>query len=272
MNRPAEQYLDGLQNFSGALFLPGTGADGTGTGGIGVPWFPGTGAAATNPAPTTTNLATQLKRTIYASGGAAQELGPRLNNAADFQWWRGNANVAVVGFPTIVYAGLGGFYFCATFMIEAWNNNAGRLFVGMSASANPICLQDLAGVPANTFGLYHDTADGANILSYVHCPSTGPPNATKALAIAGATLAAGQAFRWEMWHFPNSDSITNLCMRLTSVNTGAKIYYNSFGGGGATIAAMLGPQCQMSPGADAVAGHFSIGVANILCTASNPTG
>lgn len=255
MTRPASHWQRGLQHFNGVLFLPSSGTDGAGKG-LGTAWTTDTAAVGITIAHATpgTAIDTQMKRTTYTNvaGTADQELGPRLSAATDKQFWFGNA------------AGLGGFYFSAIFRVETWNSDGGRLFVGLSNSANPVCISDT--VPNHTIGLWHDSTDGANVLSIVTKAATG----TTKDAITGATLAAGQAFLWEMWAFPFGISVINTQCRLTSINTGQKIQFNSIGGG-PTTATMLAPQCQMSNGADTTVSHYSISVANIYCAPYSQT-
>ena len=113
--RPANPNQRGLQTFAGVMFLPNTGAVGTGAG-LGV-WNVTGAPTITHPAPTSTSLATQFSRTVYTEIGATnnQVLGPV---GANYQFWKGNA------------ANMGGFYFAAMFTIDAWNNDAGRLLSG----------------------------------------------------------------------------------------------------------------------------------------------
>ena len=252
--RPANPNQRGLQTFAGVMFLPNTGAVGTGAG-LGV-WNVTGAPTITHPAPTSTSLATQFSRTVYTEIGATnnQVLGPV---GANYQFWKGNA------------ANMGGFYFAAMFTIDAWNNDAGRLFVGLASAA--------AGTPVNAdawpagsdgCGLWHDSTMGANVLKFLHVDN-GTMDTSQ--AVTGATLAAGQGFLWEIWGYPNQQSVINTNHRLTSINTGLKIDWNVIGGG-PRIGVFCAPQVTMSNGTDATAGHFGIGVINCYAhTAPTPT-
>jgi len=259
--RPSVHWQRGLQHFNGAMFQPDSStAGGKGLGGI---WTTDTAAVGITVAHATVGTAfdTQLKRTTYANVVGAptpdQELGPRLSSAGDYQFWFGNA------------ANLGGWYMSAIFRIGTWNNDGGRLFVGMTASTNPVCISDT--VPNHTIGLWHDSTDGQDVLSLVN-KTTG---ASAKLAISDHTsdpglLATGVTLLWEMWAFPNSINAINTNFKLQKFDptnrTIANVEWNAQGGGPSTTT-MCAPQVQMSNGADTTAAHFKIEVANVYCVA-----
>lgn len=230
--------------------MPDVGTSGVGKG-IGTAWTVTGAPTITHPTPANTNLATQLKRTLYTSVAvtANQVLGPSLAAASDAEFWKGDA------------ANLGGFYFSAIFSIEAWANNAGRIFVGLaSIAAGNVAAAD--AVVGDVIGFWHDTTDGANVASLLVRDNT----TTTKLALTGTapTIAAGQAFQWEMWNHPN-DSVVDV--RLTSINSGAKLAWTSTGAG-PRAAIFTVPQVHMSNGADVVGADFAIGVANVYVTSS----
>ena len=263
MTRPLSPYQRGLQHFNGTLFCPDSAsAGGRGLGGV---WTTGAGVTVTHATPAS-ELDTQQRRTIYSNSGGGgtndQELGVRQTAAGDYAYWMGN------------YNRLGGWYFSTIFRLEAWNNNAGRFFAGLSASANAIVASDT--VPQNTIGLWHDTTDGADA-TWIVIRGTGAVDKTHAVttnALNPGLWATGATFIWEMWEAPFGISVTNTSYRLSWFETTHTkpdkpsvklVEMNSIGGGPATNT-FCAPQVQMSNGADTTAGHFSIGIANIYVT------
>jgi len=271
--RPVSEWQRGLQYFNGCMFLPNS-VDGTGAWDA---WDPGAAGPTITHATVGTAFDTQFKRTIYSNSGGGgtndQELGVRKKNAGDYQFWLGDKRFC------------GGFYMSTVFRIEAWNNDAGRLFIGMTAGANANCTT--ATLQNNSMGLWHTNTDGANILNFVTRDNVGAEG-TQVIADAThavGTLAAGNTLLWEMWHYPNAISPAAAGMTGMSVNwklslfettNGAdgkplnrvrKLGYqeNTFVNAAAVLAKMFAPQVQMSNGADTTAGHFSIGIANIYC-------
>ena len=271
--RPVTPWQRGLQFFNGALFVPNS-VDGTG-GGIGGAWTYDTAAAGVTVTHATVGTAfdTQFKRTIYtnAAGTADQELGPRLSNTGDYQFWLGNKRHC------------GGFYFSTVFRIDTWNSDGGRLFVGLTGGANSNVISDT--LQNNSMGLWHKSSDGANILNFV-TRDNGGNEASQVVADgthAVGTLAAGVTLLWEMWHFPNA--IDNVSTGLTGLTVNWKLslfdtavgadglandrvkklnyQQNSFSSRATTISTMFAPQVQMSNGADTTVSHYAISVANI---------
>jgi hypothetical protein len=257
--RPTHSWQRGLQHFNGALFVPNS-VDGLGTG-LGGQWT--TGAGTITHATVGTAYDTQFKRTIYKNGATHDdELGPRLSRAGDYQFWMGNDKY------------LGGWYMSAIFRIEAWNSDAGRLFIGMTANAAAICTSDT--VPQHTTGLWHDTTDGQDVLNFVF-RSTGAADKTTVVtthALNPGILAANNTFLWEMWTFPNGSNVINTNWKLSQFdvsndthgspfNRVKKVKWQETAGMNSSIAQMMAPQVQMSNGADGTAGHYGISVANV---------
>ena len=272
--RPTTEWQRGLQFFNGVLFLPSSGTDGAGRG-LGTAWTTGAGTVA-HPVPGTA-FDTQFKRTTYTQVVTTtnQELGPRLSAASDYQFWLGDKRFC------------GGFYLSTVFRIEAWNNDGGRLFIGLTNGANANCISDT--LQNNSMGLFHKSTDGANILNFVTRDNAGN-EATQVVADAThavGTLAAGNTLLWEMWHWPNAISPASVGITGVSVNWKLSLFdtsngadavpkplnrvkklnfqENTFVSPAAVLTKMCAPQVQMSNGADTTAGHFSIGIANIYC-------
>jgi len=265
MTRPTTNWQRGLHYFNGHLFVP-NGTDGTGSG-LGAPWTHGVGITIAHATPAAA-FDTQLKRTTYTQVVTTtnQELGPRQSLASEYQYWPGNARFC------------GGFYMSATFRIEAWDDDTGRLFVGMTNSSNAVCISDT--VPNNTCGLWHDGTMGQDVLKFViknNAGTTASLDITTHAANPGI-LAAGHTFVWEMWHYPGPTLAVNpgingrLALYDTS-NDSEAIPFNKVKkvaweeqGNILTTNRFMAPQVQMSNGGtDNTAGHFSLGVANIYC-------
>ena len=197
----------------------------------------------------------------------------RKKNAGDYQFWLGDKRFC------------GGFYMSTVFRIEAWNSDAGRLFIGLTNGANANCVSDT--LQNNSMGLFHKSTDGANILNFVTRDNVG---SEASQVVADAThavgaLAAGATLLWEMWHYPNG--ISPAAAGMTGVTSNWKLSVfdtangsdgkannrvkklswneNTFVNAAAVLTKMFAPQVQMSNGADTTAGHFSIGIANVYC-------
>jgi len=268
VTRPSSPWQRGLQHFNGVLFLPNS-VDGTERG-LGSAWTTGGGTITHTGG--STAFDTQLKRTIYTQVVTTtnQELGPRLSLAGDYQFWMGN--------DTTNHDYLGGFYMSAIFRIGAWAADTGRLFVGLTGSANPMCISDTE--LANTLGLWHETTDTQDQLFMVAVTNGAAVTKTQLTAHSGAVspvvnapgiLAAGVTLLWEMWAFPSSVGTVNTNCRLSKFDATTKavteVVWNAVGGGPLNTV-MMAPQCQMSNGtADTTAGHYAIEVANVYCTA-----
>jgi hypothetical protein len=264
--KPVHEWQRGLQYFNGCLFVPNS------TDGFGAfdKWT--TGAGTISHATVGTAFDTQFKRTIYTQvvTTANQELGPRKSNTGDYQFWLGDKRFC------------GGFYFSTVFRIEAWNNDGGRLFIGLTAGANSNAISDT--LQNNSMGVFHKHTDGANILNFVTRDNAG---SEKTQVVADAThavgaLTAGNTLLWEMWHYPNAISPASAGLTGITVNWKLSIFDTTNGTDGRPLnrvklmtynennfttnptTTMFAPQVQMSNGStDATAGHFSIGVANV---------
>lgn len=252
----------GLQYFGGHTFVP-DGATSAGAG-LGAGWTTGAVGTLSHATPAAT-FDTQMKRTVWTEAGASnnQELGPRQSLASEYIYWPGNARYC------------GGFYMSAIFRIETWNNDAGRLFVGFTASANPVCISDT--IPNNTTGLWHDTTMGQDVLKFITQNNGGSLTSLDVTTHAAnpGILVSGTTFLWEMWHYPNQNTNPGVNCKLSvyDVSTDSEaIAFNRVKkvkwqeqGNTLTTNKFMAPQCQMSNGLDATAGHFAIGVANIYC-------
>lgn len=210
------------------LFAPSSGTVGTGTG-FGTVWTPGGTVTHPTPASTAPAITSQMHRTRYANVVTTtnQTLGVISTAAGLPQFWIGNA------------AGLGGFFFHTRFIIGLWPANTVRLFAGLTSLATAMTTADTQ--TAHYVGLWHDTTDGANVLSLVTMNGT---TRTKT-AIAGATLAAGQGFDFTLFAKPN-DTVINY--RLVSINTGATLVDTSIATTLPANTTFMGPQVIMSNG------------------------
>jgi len=253
VTRPTAHYQRGLQYFNGCLYLPNS-VDGTGAWDA---WNPGDGTV--THATVGSAFDTQLKRTIFTNDGTADRaLGVRKVNAGDYQFFYGNAD------------NCGGFYYSCIARIGAWNSDAGRIFFGLSASANAIAINNT--VPANTVGLWHDTGDGQDVFSMVVCTSGGAAtkNAFTTHAANAGILAAGVTLHFEMWAFPNGIGTVNTNFRLEYYDATnkwmAQSAWSAAGLASGVKTGMMAPQCQMSNGADTTIGHYALEVANVYCS------
>jgi hypothetical protein len=267
--KPVVEWQRGLQYFNGCFFLPNS-VDGTGAWDK---WDPGDGTI--THATVGTAFDTQFKRTIYTNDATHNRaLGPRKANAGDYQFWLGDKRFC------------GGFYFSTVFRLEGWND-AGRLFVGLTAGANANCISDT--LQNNSMGFFHKSTDGANIINFVTRDNAGTEltqvvaDATHAVGV----LATGVTLLWEIWHFPNGIDPAAAGITAMPVNWKLSLFdtangtdsvpkplnrvkkqtYNeiSFSSRTTTITTMFAPQVQMSNAADGTVGRFSIGAANVYC-------
>jgi len=232
------------------LFAPSSGTTGTGTG-FGAVWTPGGTVSHPTPATTSPAIANQMHRTRFANVVTTQNqtLGIISTAAGLPQFWRGNA------------AGLGGFFFSCRFIIELWPANTVRLFVGLTSLATAMVATD---TPSGDFcGLWHDTTDGANVLSLITMDNTTRVKT----AITGATLAAGQAFDWYMFMPPNSSTIY---YRLVSINSGTELVNTSYSTTLPRNTIFMGPQIQMSNGtANTTVTTTAIGIVRVYIESDN---
>lgn len=237
-------YQAALYGNNVVLYVPNTGT----TAGLnfGTPWAVGTTVA--HPAPTA-GIYTQMKRTtstnVVTTTNQALGVSSIVSTAAQF--WRGNA------------AGLGGFFFFARFGIEtltAASPNATRLFVGLMSGTTNILVSDT--VPAlSCIGLWHDTADGANVINLL---TKDGSTATKNALDGSPTTpyVTGQGYDFYMYAKPNDNVIY---YRLDNLNTGAILSDASVSTTLPANTAFMGTVCGMSNGtANIVAGTVGIGV------------
>ena len=188
------------------LYMPNTGS--TNGLNLGTGWVAGGTVSHPTPASTSPAIVNQMKRTRYANIAttANQALGLSSIAAGNSAYWRGNA------------AGLGGFFFFTRFVIELMPANTVRIFAGLQSTTTNILASDT--VAGDVVGLWHDTTDGANVLSLV----TRDNVTTTKTPIPGATIAAGQAFDFYMFCAPNDGTVF---YRLDSVNAGTTIVDSS---------------------------------------------
>lgn len=259
MTRLPHGYQPGLDRFYGSLWLPS--ATGLNENGLGPAWLCDVGGAGASLATITGGQVNQFRRTVVPCSAINQPLGPRLNDAT-----------------ARVYkstgGGSGGFYFSATFSLEAWTAGS-RLFVGLcNTTAGIVCASDLAGQAGEITGLYRDTADTGNTLSLlVKGTSASTKIAPSDTFNGGPNWVTGQGFRFEMWAFPHSlKCFARLCS-LNTLNTtpppnppnppnpeAMVLSFDSFDGPNANT--MLQPQVQLNSAGNAAG--VSLGVMNIL--------
>lgn len=229
------------------LYLPNTGT--TAPINLGTPWA--TSATIAHPAPTA-GIYTQMKRTTSTNVVTTQNIAlgasSIVNTAAQF--WRGNDT------------GLGGFFFFARFGIEtltAGSPNATRLFVGLQSGTTNVLVSDT--IPAiSCIGLWHDTTDGANVISLL---TKDASNANKGTLNGSPTTpySTGQGYDFYMYAKPN-DSV--IYYRLDNLNTGAILSEGSTSTNIPLAATFMGPVVGMSNGtANIVAGTVGIGINRI---------
>lgn len=229
------------------MYLPNTGT----TAGInwGTPWAVGTTIAHPQP---TAGIYTQIKRTtstnVVTTTNQALGVSSIVSTAAQF--WRGNA------------AGLGGFFFFARFGIEtltAGSPNATRMFVGLQSGTTNVLVSDT--IPAiSCIGLWHDTTDGANVISLLTKDGT---TANKGTLSGSPTTpySTGQGYDFYLYAKPN-DSV--IYYRLDNLNTGAILSEGSTSTNIPASTTFMGPVCGMSNGtANIVASTVGIGVNRI---------
>lgn len=232
------------------LYVPSTGATGTGSGtGLGPIWT--AGGTVTHPTPVSTSpaLSNQMRRTRYANVVTTtnQTLGIKAAAADTLNYWRGNG------------AGLGGFFYAARFIVELWPATTCRIFAGLTASsATYVVASDT--VLNDSCGLWHDTTDpgsGANSFSLVTRNTTTTTKTSIALTNA---IAAGNSYDFYMFCVPNGGTIyarldDNVNAATYEVNTATTL---------PTSTTFMGPQCAMSNGtANTTVTTVAIGVAGV---------
>jgi hypothetical protein len=220
------------------------------TGGFGTLWAKGSSAGTVDtPTPATTSpaIVNQMKRTRHRNVVTTtnQCMGITSIAAGMPQYWIGSAT------------NVGGFFFFCRFIVEAWAANTCRLFVGLQSSATEVAISDT--VLNDTVGLWHDTTDGANVLSIV---TRNQATTTKtALSGGGQTLATGQAFDFYMFCKPGD---TTIFYRLDDINAGTVLYDSSVTATLPTNTVFMGPAATMSNGtANTTVNTVGIGVNRI---------
>ncbi len=226
------------------LYVPNTGT--TAGLALGTPWAVGTTVAHPQ---VTAGKYTQIKRTTSTNVVTTQNqvLGVSAIVSTAAQFWRGNS------------AGLGGFFFFARFGIEtltAGSPNATRLFVGLMSGTTSVLASDT--IPAiSCIGLWHDTTDGANVLSLLTKDGT---TATKNALTGSPTTpyTTGQGYDFYLFAKPN-DSV--IYYRLDDINAGTTLVDSSVSTTLPANTAFMGPVCGMSNGtANTTAATVGIGV------------
>jgi len=221
----------------------------TATGGFGVLWAKG-GSSGTQDTPvpsgTSPAIINQMKRFRHRNvvTTANQSMGI-IATAANIPWiWRGNA------------AGLGGFFFFTRFVIEAWQSNSDRLFVGLTPGTTEQATTNTFS--NNTIGLWHDDTMGANVL-YLATKDGATYNGGS--AISSATLAAGQGYDFYMFAKPNDNTVY---YRLDDINAGTTLIDSSVSSNLPADNVFLGPQVTVGNGAtDVTANMVGIGINRI---------
>lgn len=181
--KPTSSYEPRLSHSQPYLYLPSTGADGSGAG-IGPGWTTGEGATVSHPTPASTDYTTEFRRTRFTSIAVANlHLGVYFPNADHKAFYRG------------FNRSRGGFYFSARFKVNAIPNTSIRFFAGMSAGNTAIVTGGVASVPNNTAGLWCDTGHAAS-LKLVTKDNAGAYTET---ALTNATtLTAGTLYEFIM--------------------------------------------------------------------------
>lgn len=207
-------------------YTPTNGASVTAT--FGAAWAKGGSAGLISHPNPTTGICNQIHRTRHANAVTTtnQAMGITAINGSGLMFWRGNA------------AGQGGFFFNARFVIGLWAADTCRLFCGLGKGTEIVISDTVAN---DTVGLWHDTTDGANVLSLV----TRDAATTTKTAITGATVAAGQGFDFYMFCKPNDSTIY---YRLDSINAGTTIVDTSIATTLPTNTVFIGPQVEVSNG------------------------
>lgn len=243
-----------LQPFLGGskiiTFQAQSGTNGTGGNGAFGPAWTSNGTV-THPTPSSTApaITNQMKRTRYANVVTTQnqQLGPRMNTAAEQQFWLGNA------------AGLGGFFFYTKFTIELWPAATVRLFAGLSATATgSVCISNT--VLNDTCGLWHDTADPASGAGAFNFVTRNTATTTKQSITMANALAAGNSYEFMMYTPPGGGAII---WELYDIRYNVS-YSNNTSTTLPTSTAFMQPQVQMSNGtANTTVTTTAIGISSI---------
>lgn len=232
------------------IYVPSTGTTGTGSGaGLGPVWT--SGGTVTHPTPSSTApaISNQMRRTRYANVVTTtnQTLGIKAAAADTLNYWRGSA------------AGLGGFFYCARFIVELYPASTVRIFAGLTASsATYVVASDT--VLNNTCGLWHDTTDPSTGLGAFNFVTRNTTTTTKQQITLANAITAGNSYDFYMWCAPNGSTIywrlDDIVNSVTySNNTATTLPVNT---------AFMGPQCAMSNGtANTTVTTVAIGVVGV---------
>jgi len=155
--------------------------------------------------PTTTNLATMLRRSLFPTvvTTANQQVGTR----SEAMFYRGAAT------------GSGGFFFCCRFMLSTWTAG-NRLFVGMVVGTTAVTtVQPSSNVNMCGFGV--DAAETA--ITFMHNDATAG-TATKDTAFTQPALATNQGYVAYIFCKPNDNTVY---YRLDDLNLGTTLVNSS---------------------------------------------
>lgn len=235
-------------------YVPSTGTTGTGSGtGFGPVWTSGGTVSHPTPSSTAPAISNQMRRTRYANVVTTtdQTLGIKAEAADTLNYWRGNA------------AGLGGFFYCARFIVELYPASTVRLFAGLTASsATYVVASDT--VLNNTCGLWHDTTDPSNGAGAFNFVTRDTTTTTKQQITLANAIAAGNSYDFYMWCAPNGST---LYWRLDDIVNNV-VYEGNTTTTLPASTAFMGPQCAMSNGtANITVTTTAIGIAGVYTEA-----
>lgn len=174
------------------LFTPGAAAgvwQGTSGSNLGVP---------TIALPTTTNLATALRRSLFPT--VVTTLNQQVGTRTEAMFFRGNI------------AGMGGFFMATRFMLSNWTTGD-RLFVGFSSVATSVVTVEPSSL-LNILGFGIDAADTA--ITFMHNDGTG--TCTKDAIAGQPALAINNGYVAYIFCKPNDSTVY---YRLDNLLTGA---------------------------------------------------
>ncbi len=214
------------------MYHPQTGTTGTGGNAFQTTWTPGGTVAHGTPA--ITNFLTRMRRTNFSNVAttANQQLGVRMNTAAEMAFVRGNA------------ADVGGFFFFARFGLGVYPASTVRLFAGLQGNAATTSIATSDTVANHTVGLWHDTTDpGSGSGAFNLVTRDGTTTTKTAINLANA-MATNNTYDFMMYCAPNG---TEVFYRLDDIVNSV-----SYTGSSTTTlpgnTVYMSPQCQMSNG------------------------
>ncbi len=190
--------------------------------------------------PTTTNLATMLRRSNFPT--VVTTLNQQVGTRTEAMFFRGNA------------AGLGGFFFVARFMFTSWKAG-NRLFVGMSVgttgqvTVDPSTLLNQCGFGVNS---------GDTAITFMHNDGAGV--STKDTIAGQPALANNQGYVAYIFCKPN-DSV--VYYRLDDLNLGTTIIDSSTNTDLPVNTTALVAHCAIGNGPNIIAGDAAIGINRI---------